>query len=344
MAYQQIPTRSPNDVITSTDINQLQENCDCLKNAIGRRNYLINGNFDMWQRGTSQTTSGYGSDDRWANSNVGSTKTHSQQTCTDTERALFNATYYSRTVVNSVSGSGNFVDKMQKIENVTLLAGKTVTLSFWARADGNKPIAVEFRQNFGSGGSPSSEVSSIGVKKFNLTTNWQRFTHTITIPSIVGKTLGTDGVHTTFTQLFIWFEAGSDWNSHTDNLGQQSGTFDLAQIKLEDGSQATEGWHPYDGEFGGEIEACLRYYETNPFQIFKGYIASGSYYWAYSGFKVMKRTTPTVVLTDIYNIGFPTGSPTTDYISIYGFGAYKLSNASSSSGVFIYSYTANAEL
>ena len=44
------------------------------------KNRIINGNFDVWQRATSQTSSGYGSDDRWTNSNTGSTKTHSRQT------------------------------------------------------------------------------------------------------------------------------------------------------------------------------------------------------------------------------------------------------------------------
>jgi hypothetical protein len=234
-----------------------------LTDKLGRRNYLINGNFDEWDYATSQTSAGYGSDNRWFNDNSGSTKTHLQVACGDTERALFNAMYFSRTKVTSSSGSGNFVVKQQKIENVNLLAGKTITLSFWAKADSNKNIAIEFYQYFGTGGSPSAAVVGINSQLVALTTSWQKKTIVVTFPSIVGKTLGSDGVQTTYTGLMFWFDAGSNYNSETANLGQQSGTFDIAQVKIEDGSVATNGWHPYDGEFGSEIQACERYCETS---------------------------------------------------------------------------------
>jgi hypothetical protein len=228
----------------------------------GRRNYIINGNFDKWDYSISQTSVGYGSDNRWQNNNSGSTKTHSQVVCGDTERVLFNAMYFSRTAVSSVAGTGNFVAKLQTIENINLLAGKTVTLSFWAKADANKNIAIEFWQRFGTGGSPSTNIASIGSQLVSLTTTWQKKTITITFPSIVGKTLGTDGVQTTSSGFTFWFDAGSNF-TQTAGLGQQSGTFYIAQVKIEDGSVATNGWHPYDGEFGGEIRACARYYQRN---------------------------------------------------------------------------------
>jgi hypothetical protein len=226
----------------------------------GRRNYLINGNFDKWDYATSQTTAGYGSDNRWYNGNVGSTKTHSQVACTDTERALFNAMYFSRTVVSSVAGAGNYAIKQQSIENVNILAGKTITLSFWAKADSPKNIAIEFLQVFGTGGTPSASTISISSQLVSLTTTWQKKTITVTIPSIVGKTLGTDGVQTTATALDFWFDSGSNTASRSANLGQQSGTFDIAQVKIEDGLVATNAWYPYDGEFGGEVAACQRYF------------------------------------------------------------------------------------
>jgi hypothetical protein len=299
-----------------------------LVDKLGRRNYLINGNFDKWSYAASQTSAGYGSDDRWSNFSNGSTKTHSQVVCGDIERTLFNAMYYSRTVVSSVSGAGNLVHKAQAIENVNLLAGKTVTLSFWAKADANKNIAVEFWQRFGTGGSPSSSIPGIGSQLVALTTTWQKKTITVTIPSIVGKTLGTDGVQTTSTGITFWFDAGSNF-TQAANLGQQSGTFDIAQVKLEDGSVATNGWHPYDGEFGGEVQACARYYE-------KG---SGSYYanstntWGiYDKFTIIKRVVPSLTIS----------SGTTQNVYTDGFECFY--NNLSSGTWYQHSWTASAEL
>lgn len=224
-----------------------------------RRNYLINGNFQFWDYASSQTSAGYGSDNRWANEGIGSTKINSRMTSGDTERAFFESSYYSRTVVSSVVGSGNFLAKLQRIEDITKLAGKTVTLSFWAKADSAKNIAIEFLQNFGTGGSPSAVVYAINPTIINLTTTWKKYSVTTTLPSLVGKTLGTDGVHTSYTSSNFWFDAGSNYNSRTNNLGQQSGTFDIAEVKLEDGSVATDGWAPYDGEWGSEAIARMRY-------------------------------------------------------------------------------------
>ena len=233
-----------------------------------RKNYLINGNFQFWDYATSQTTTGYGSDNRWVNINSVSTKTHSRMISGDIERALFESPFYSRTVVSNVAGVNSEVRKIQHIEDVTKLAGKTVTLSFWAKADSAKNIAVEFYQSFGTGGTPSSLVFVIPTT-ISLTTVWKKYSVTLTVPSIIGKILGTDGVHTTFLGVSIWFNAGSNYASRTNNLGQQSGTFDIAEVKLEDGSTATDGWAPYDGEWGSEAIARMRYHQVITFN---GYV------------------------------------------------------------------------
>lgn len=266
----------------------------------GFKNYIINGNFDVWQYGTSQTTSGFGSDDRWSNQNVGSTKTHSQVACSDTERALFNATYFSRTVVTSVVGASNFVIKRQTIENVTRLAGKTITISFWAKADGNKNIAIELQQGFGSGGSPSASVDALGVQLIALTSTWQKKTITVAMPSIVGKTLGTDGIHTSATTIRFWFDAGSNFNATSASLGQQSGTFDIAQVQIEEGAVAT----PFENRpYGLELSLCQRYYEVGACS-FNGHKyawtpASNNTRWLIPiEFSQSKRVVPTMAIYD----------------------------------------------
>lgn len=249
------------------------------------RNKIINGNFDIWQRGTSQTSSGYGSADRWACFNVGSTKTASRQEFalgqTDVPN---NPKYFMRHVVTSVAGASNYVILPQNIEGVGTLAGQTATLSFWAKADASKNIAVEFRQWFGTGGSPSSPVEGIGSQLVALTTSWTKYTITVDIPSVSGKTLGTNG--NDYLSFIFWFDAGSDWNSRTASLGQQSGTFDIAQVQIEEGSAAT----PFEMRpIGTEFGLCERYYQVVPLNAFD---ATSQTYSAPYYFSTPMRTTP----------------------------------------------------
>jgi len=223
--------------------------------ALSNRNAVINGNFDVWQRGISQTSSAYGSDDRWANLNSGSTKVASQQGFSLGQTDVVgNPKYYSRTVVTSVAGAGNYVLKRQSVEGVTTFSGETVTFTFWAKADANKSIAVEFYQNFGSGGSPSGLVF-LPSQTVSLTASWAKHSLTFDVPSVSGKTLGTDGNDS--LSFHFWFEAGSDYNSRTNSLGQQSGTFDIAQVQLEVGDTATPFEHR---SYGDELARCQRYY------------------------------------------------------------------------------------
>jgi len=66
---------------------------------------------------------------------------------------------FARLVSTSQTTAGHFCATSQKIEDVRTFAGQTVTYSFWAKASTGTPnIGVAMQQNFGSGGSPSSEV------------------------------------------------------------------------------------------------------------------------------------------------------------------------------------------
>ena len=312
-----------------SSITRGNDNFDSVSSLTGFKNYIINGNFNIWQRGTSQTSSGYGSDDRWVNANFGSTKTHSQIACTDTERALFGAVYFSRTVVTSVANINNYALKVQYIEDITRLAGKTITISFWAKADSNKNIAVELQQIFGTGGSPSSGVTGIGSQLVALTTTWQKKTITLTVPSIIGKALGTDGIHTSSTALGFWLDAGSTYNTMTASLGQQSGTFDIAQVQLEVGSVAT----PFENRhYGLELSLCQRYYEVSGVNRLRITPPGSSGLILPMFFKVEKRVIPTMSLSLI-------DSATS--ISINGFSALFNNTTTFDNSV---SYSASAEL
>ena len=223
----------------------------------GFRNAIINGNFDIWQRGTSFSGNILGAD-RWRTAPAGSTCSTSRQSFTLGQTAVpGEPVYFCRNVVTSVAGAANYVLFFQLIEGVRTFAGSQVTISFWAKADATKPISVELYQQFGTGGSPSTLVTTIGTTKVTLGTGWQKVVVTTTLPSISGKTLGANG--NDCVGVLIWFDAGSNFNSRTDTLGQQSGTFDIAQVQVEPGPVATTFERR---PIGTELALCQRYFQS----------------------------------------------------------------------------------
>jgi hypothetical protein len=225
----------------------------------GFRNAIINGNFDIWQRGTSFTDAVVYGADRWLNARAGSACTMSRLSWAVGDNTTgSNPKFLCRMAVTSVAGAANFAQLAQRIEGVQTFSGQQVTYSFWAKADANKTIAVDFAQNFGTGGSPSAQVNGIGAAKHNLTTSWQKITGTVSVPGVGGKTLGSDGNDVLVFR--IWLDAGSDYNSFTNTLGQQSGTFDIAQVQIEPGPVATTFERR---PIGTELALCQRYYQKS---------------------------------------------------------------------------------
>ncbi|MGY6705929.1 hypothetical protein [Roseinatronobacter sp.] len=244
------------DIYTKDEVYSKAET-DAIVAPFTGRNVIINGNFDIWQRGTSFSGAGYGAD-RWVNLVGGSSATQSRQSFVLGQTDVPNEpVYFCRTVVSSVTGAGSFACLAQFVESVRTFAGQTVTVSFWVKADASKKIVVEFVQNFGSGGSPSTVVDAIGTTEVSIGTSWQKVTVTANIPSIGGKSLGTN--NNDRLDLIIWFDAGSNFDARTDSLGHQSGTFDIAQVQLEAGPIAT----PFERrDRGFEELLCQRYYQT----------------------------------------------------------------------------------
>lgn len=203
----------------------------------GNRNKIINGNFDVWQRGTSfaDISGAAYLADRWAANTSGATVTYSQQTFTPGQTDVSGEpTYFIRcnaTIADDLWGI------VQRIENVRTFAGQTFTLSFYAKANAIMPMRLLVRQDFGSGG--STDVDHIN-NDFSLTTLWSKYVWTITLASISGKTIGSDDS----LQLYIL------------NNENTTGTIDIAQVQAESGSIATSF---EERLFANELSLCQRY-------------------------------------------------------------------------------------
>jgi hypothetical protein len=231
---------------------------------ISSGNAIINGAFDINQRNYSSGAVDLAyTVDRWRWLAFDGTITNSLESFTPGSGPAsdIEARRFLRTTSSGQTAADAELRWEQSIEDVTLLAGKTLTVSFYAKvASGTPSVAVNLTQNFGTGGSPSSAVLNAAVQKIVLTgsTAWTRYSATVTMPSITGKTLGTSP-NTSFSSLSLWFSAGSDENFRTDSLGIQSNTFDIWGVQVETGTVATP-FRLNANSLQGELAACQRYY------------------------------------------------------------------------------------
>jgi hypothetical protein len=233
------------------------------------KNKLINGKLDFWQRGgptpslTLNTAGGAGAylADRWTSYARGTSVTDviTRQTFTPGQTLVPGGpNYFMRHAIsNGGDGVNGICQTTQFIENVSLLGGKQVTLSFWASHTAAGKIAISLNQNYGTGGSYSTATDTY-IQQVQLSTIMTRYSITFNVPSLSGKTLGTDGPQTSATGIYIWMSGGSATNSQQGTLGIQTGTFDFAMFQLEEGSVATAF---DDRPYGAELALCQRYYE-----------------------------------------------------------------------------------
>jgi hypothetical protein len=213
------------------------------------KNKIINGDMGIWQRGTSFTNpqDAFSADrfKHYITASAPSTYTVTRQTFTPGAAPVagYEGQYFMRVTAPS-SGTITEIDIAQPIEDVRTFAGQTVTLSFWAKSSANLSLKSLAQQRFDS---VSGNVGA-GTQVNSLTTSWQRFTHTISIPSTSGKTIGNA------SSLYIFF--------FTDGLGTiaNSQTIDLWGVQLEAGSVAT-AFQTATGTLQGELAACQRYFQ-----------------------------------------------------------------------------------
>jgi hypothetical protein len=342
------------------------------------KNKIINGDFTINQRAfTSNTTSGAFNFDRWAQFNAGGTFTVTPQTFTPGTAPVsgYESANFLRGVTASQSAVSDFASLIQRIEDVRTFAGQTVTVSFWAKADTGTPaISIEALQSFGTGGSPSAAVTgSVAagtVAKKTISTSWARYSATLTIPSISGKTIGTT-VNTSYLSLSLFVSAGSDRATRTDSLGIQNGTFDIWGVQIEAGSVAT-AFQTATGTIQGELAACQRYYAKSYSQatapatnssanglVFaqSGATAASSAYIYTVNYPVVMRQNPTVTIysfTSSQTARISDGAGTdlaaaSGAVNLNNEARFTVQNNSggaltAAQGGFVFHYTASAEL
>jgi hypothetical protein len=319
---------------TNTGTSVLQVNGDTLTTSInsgplaGFRNAIINGNFDIWQRGTSfgSLLNGEYHSDRWrVLYGGGGTRTLSAEFFAPGQTDVPGDPVYFLKWNQTVAGSSQTAnDLRQAVENVRTFNGQQVTLSFYAKAAASATLPNIFLiQNFGSGG--ATAVNNTIASNVALTTSWQRIAITTTLPSISGKAIGGSNL----LDVVIRMPLNTTFN------------IDIAAVQLEPGPVATTFERR---PIGTELALCQRYYELAGLNrsLFSGNVTSGEIYQTNIGFKVEKRGLPTVTLTNAGNAAFAAtvGSVT---VGIGGFQEDRTANATGRGG-FISGWNASAEL
>jgi hypothetical protein len=255
-----------------------------LLETVGRKNYIMNGNFDRWQRGTSpfvlvNATSTYTAD-RSRHYNNSTVATPGVVTVSaETNAAMMPNSQASSVIKCLVStaavevagavGAGDIYSISQFIEGqfAKELYGKTFTISFWARSTevGNFYVAVG-----------NNDSNRYYCSKFTIdTANTWEF-KTIVIPhDTTGTWLKTSGVG---LRVNIVLQNGSTRQGTADTwhaANVQSGAditntwlytlnnaFYISQLMVNEGPYAAP-FQLFGGTFDTDLRACQRYYYRN---------------------------------------------------------------------------------
>lgn len=208
----------------------------------GRKNLIINGNFEVWQRGTTGSVvagPGYVSADRWKiYVNTSTTITLSREDFSPGQIEVEgNPRHFGR--FNWLgTGSTQFFGIEQLVEGCHWGSGEYITVSFYARTQTGESIILGVNQKFGTSGSSDQACGNFDVE---TTEQWKKFEIQIPMPSIKGKTVNESDDSLSFT----WYR-----NGQTDSY------LDLAQVQVEVGKGATPFEHR---SYGEELDLCQRY-------------------------------------------------------------------------------------
>jgi hypothetical protein len=213
-------------------------------------NPVLNSAFQIWQRGTSFAISGNAyTADRWMGYRGVAGATISRQVTNDTTN-LPNIQYCARVQRDSGNTATDFIALVNTFESVNSIpfVGKTVTLSFYARAGANfsaASSALSVTLATGTGTDQNVLLSYTGTSNIisasaTLTSTWQRFSYTATLA-------------TSATEMGLYFNYSPVGTAGANDY------FETTGVQIDIGSVALP-FRTYAATIQGELAACQRYY------------------------------------------------------------------------------------
>ena len=289
--------------------------------AGGRKNLLDNGDFSVWQRGTSFVDTAAGiTADRWR-------KNHHEVNVTKTSEGV-------RVYVPVSTGGWRHIE--QAIEGAQYLSNKTVTLSFrykWATYSSSNYPFISFKKS-DSTLQGHKYLSAIPQKPNG---EWHRYTGTVTLG---------DAGDAPYVSVRI----------HGNRDTFDAFDIELADIQLELGSAATDFEHVHPAD---QLARCQRYYYDSTYKFIgsanNAMIGTSvdiqDCAFAAAPFPVVMRTNPSVVVfTDAgdstmktFNFGLHR-KVTGVGVTPHGISRIWHDGGFSPGTAFIYSYRASADL
>jgi len=295
------------------------------------QNYIINGNFDFWQRKTTGTT-GYIADrfDVKAADSAGRS----------TDVPSNGLSLYSLQVTKATAGFGYFHHRIES-QNTRQLAGKTVTLSFWAKSlSGTSNLYSSLSYANSVDNFSSYTTAGIGTNWGTPSSSWTFYTLTF----VVSTLMATNGFN---------IEIARHSASANDTL--------YSQFMLNEGTIALP-FKRAGGTIGAELQLCQRYYENSSLHPdagvgFNDFVTSAIHSQIF--FKVSKRANAAITVSSQsavasgttslpYQItgvnNYTDGSIDTSASRINGFTFYAPTKASYLSQALRLGWAADAEL
>jgi len=215
--------------------------------SAGRKNIVINGGFDIWQRGTVfDVYIGY-SADRWYSWN----NAKIERTLTDDDRLV---SKYAMKVTKDNAFATSPYSVNTHIERFRNFIDDDFTLSYWIRSNkrtsSGTPI-MYVSSNAGSVGNTTISVGRIDAKELFATPEWVKKTVSFHIPDYTVAEIDEDA----FLNLYI--TPSLDTSSHAL---QENDWIELADVQLERGTNATEFERR---SVGSELALCERYFQKS---------------------------------------------------------------------------------